>query len=562
MPATHILRPSCPECKKPAIEVSRFSILTPRKGKQVKTTMIVLKCGHSISQEIADATDFSGIVSFKGKTPFHFQEIASERTVKTNFRALLRLDVGLGKTIISLMLIKMYWKQMSPVLIICKSSLTTQWMMEWLDWVDDRLVQVIETSRDKPCNGFKAFIVSMDLIAPRFNKKKKIEVGGLPWLRDYPFKTVIFDEIQHIKNPDAARTKFVQDLATKAPNFLALSGTPIKNNFGEYFNCLNVIDPTTFRYRSQFFDTYVEHYFDDYGRLHSGGLKKSRYEDFKQATKKFIIDYKRADVMPDLPEVFRQYRFFDLTDEVAEAYGKEMGTFLEAYDDAEYMTGQDKFQAKQKIGASLMRMRQLVGLAKVDPVLEDVLEWIDLNDEEQDILNEGGTKLRAKPKIVIFVHHIDVGTILQTQLDQGLASRGYAPCARLLGGMGTKSAAIEEEFRENPQCRVLIASTLAAGEGKNFQFCSNAVLMERQWNPPNEEQAEGRFPRPGTTARQVNVVYPVAIGTVDEYLAELVEKKRVDLKTVEGQWGKAAESEIMQEITRKLATEGRKKWRL
>ena len=571
MPATHLLRSHCPECKKPAVQESTFvatipktidGVLTP-----VKQRFIILKCGHTLTKEKAGVVDFSDIVSFKGHKPFTpFQLEAAERVVKADFKALLRLDVGLGKTIISLMLIRKYWKQLTPLLIICKSSLTVQWMMEWLDWVPGRLVQVFENGRDKPNEGFKAFIVSMDLIAPRWNKKKKAEVGGLPWLRDHKFKTIFFDEIQHIKNPDAARTKFVQDLAAKATNFIELGATPIKNNFGEYFNALNILEPNVFRFRSQFYDTYVEHYFDDYGRLHSGGLKKSRYDDFKRATSKFIIDYKRADVMPDLPEIFRQYRYFNLDVEDTNAYSKEMGNFLEAYDDAEYMSGQDKFQAKQAIGASLMRMRQIVGLAKVEPVVEDVLEWLDANDEEQDILvisriGDKAEHLRAKPKIVIFIHHIDVGTVLQSNLDGELAKRGIAPCARLLGGIGVKSAPIEEEFCANPARRVLIASTLAAGEGKNFQFCSNAVLMERQWNPPNEEQAEGRFPRPGTTARQINVVYPVAVGTVDELLAEIVEKKRCDLKTVDGKWGNASESEIMQELTQRLATEGRQKWR-
>ena len=564
MPATHLLRSHCPDCNKPAVQSETFvatipktvnGILTPQKQR-----FIILKCGHTITKEKAGVVDFSDIVSFKGHKPFPFQLTAAERVVKADFKALMRLDVGLGKTIVTLMLIRKYWKQLTPLVIVCKSSLTVQWMMEWLDWVPGKLVQVIENGRDKPNEGFRAFIVSMDLIAPRWNKKKKAMIGGLPWLKDHKFKTIIFDEIQHVKNPDAARTKFVQDLVAETPYMFQLSGTPIKNNFGEYFNALNMLEPNVFRFRSQFYQEYVEHYFDDYGRLHSGGLKKERYDAFKSATKKFIIDYKRQDVMPDLPEIFRQYRFFNLAVEEANAYGKEMNTFLDAYDEAEYMSGQDKFAAKQAIGASLMRMRQIVGLAKVEPVVEGVLEWLDGNDEEIDILN-GPDPIRAKPKIIIFIHHIDVGTVLQSNLDVELAKRDIAPCARLLGGMGAKSVPVEEEFRENPKRRVLIASTLAAGEGKNFQFCSNAVLMERQWNPPNEEQAEGRFPRPGTTASQVNVVYPVALGTVDEYLAELVEKKRVDLKTVEGKWGSAAESEIMTELTLRLATEGREKWR-
>lgn len=562
---THILRPDCPECGKPAIEVSHFSCMMPKtiEGKivPVKTRFITLKCGHIITQEKAEVLDFSDVVSFSGKKPFKFQVTTAERIVKADFRALARLDVGLGKTIVTLMLLRKYWKQMTPCLIITRSSLTVQWLMEFLDWVPGRICQILETSRDKPQDGFQAFIVSMDLIAPRYDKKRKSERGGLPWLREYPFKTIVFDEIQHIKNEDANRTKFVQDLAAKADYFIQLSGTPIKNHFGEYFNALNILDPKTFRYRAEFYRDYVEHYYDDYGRLHSGGLRQSRYDHFKEITKRYIIDYKKADVMPDLPKTFRQYRYFNLTEEVAEAYGKEMNVFLEAHDDSEFLTGQQKFEAKALMNASLMKLKHIVGLAKAEVMVEDILEWIDAEDEEQEILNFGDERIVSLPKTIVFIHHIDVGTMLQAQLDPELEKRGFEPCMRLEGGIsGEESMAIQLRFKNNKNARVLIASTLASGEGKNFQFCSNGVMLERQWNPPNEEQAEGRFSRPGSVASQINMTYPVALGTVDEYLAEVVEKKRTYLATVDGKWGSAAEAEIMQEIIRRATTEGRKRW--
>ena len=49
----------------------------------------------------------------------------------------------------------------------------------------------------------------------------------------------------------------------------------------------------------------------------------------------------------------------------------------------------------------------------------------------------------------------------------------------------------------------MVASTLAAGEGLNLQTCSDCVIHERQWNPANEEQVEGRFIRIGQIAETV-----------------------------------------------------------
>lgn len=563
-PVSHIIHKACPECGKPAREKEHFFLQLPVKGKVQRFKVTSLECGHTLKERQLDKVVFAGTRNYnEEKVLFPFQAEACDKVVKANFRAILRLDMGLGKTIISATLLRHYWKELTPALVICKASMTDQWHMELLEWCPGKLFQVLETSKDKPQKGFKSFIVSKNLMAPRFNKKERKDVGGLPWLKDYPFKTIIFDEIQHVKNPDAAVTRFVQDLASKCKYFLAPSGTPIKNNVAEYFNILNIIDPINFRYRDTFIRDFVESYYDNSGRLRVGGLKRSRFERFQQITKPYIINYDREVVMPQLPRIFRQRRFFNLDKQVDNAYQQELDNFLNIYDSEE-----SAWERGKQLGQSLMKMYHMVGFAKVEPIVDHVTDWLEGNDEEKDLLafGENGkteVKLRAKPKIVVFVHHIDVGTVLQTRLDEVLAERGEDPCCRLLGGItGEQSTAIEKEFRDNPKRRVLIASTLAAGEGKNFQFCSAAVMGERQWNPPNENQAECRFPRPGSTASQVDIMYPVALGTFDEYQAELVEKKRTYIETTKGKWESYTESEFMKDLIEKLASAGRQKWRM
>jgi hypothetical protein len=85
----------------------------------------------------------------------------------------------------------------------------------------------------------------------------------------------------------------------------------------------------------------------------------------------------------------------------------------------------------------------------------------------------------------------------------------------------------QEAFNKAPRA-LMVASTLAAGEGLNLQTCSDCVIHERQWNPANEEQAEGRFIRIGQTASVVNAVYAQLDGltTIDPQLDGIVEGKR------------------------------------
>ena len=139
------------------------------------------------------------------------------------------------------------------------------------------------------------------------------------------------------------------------------------------------------------------------------------------------------------------------------------------------------------------------------------------------------------------------------------------PPLRIAGGMpAEKRYEIQQRFAEKDKNRILIASTLAAGEGLNLQYqCFTCIILERQWNPANEEQAESRFTRPDSPQMggQVDSVYMIAPNTIDEYLTKMVEEKRQIFDEVinkrKSLWN---ENELMREllsaIQRKNASKG------
>ena len=95
-----------------------------------------------------------------------------------------------------------------------------------------------------------------------------------------------------------------------------------------------------------------------------------------------------------------------------------------------------------------------------------------------------------------------------------------------------------------------------------MQFCSKAIIMERQWNPANEEQAEGRFKRIGQLAKNIKVTYPIVLGTIDEYFTELVEQKRAMFKETmtgeEVQWDE--QSNVVALADAIMSKRGGQKW--
>lgn len=321
-------------------------------------------------------------------------------------------------------------------------------------------------------------------------------------------------------------------------HIIALSGTPIKNNAIEYFPILNLLRPELFPNRDRFITYEVDFYHMGGTSYKAGGLKYP--EEFKERTKDFIIRRTRNEVMPDLPKIRRDYKYYPLMEEVQAAYNKNVKVLSDVLD-REEEGGHSKFELGGDLLSALNKLRHITGFAKLEPVIDYVNEFMEESENEE--------------KITIFHHHIDVGDILELKLSELFPNS-------VLRMKSTNSSEermnLVDSFREDKEKRIFIVPTLAGGEGINLQFCSHSIIMEREWNPANEEQAEGRFSRIGSTASSVLVNYPTATGTIDEFFAELVERKREAVGiTLDGAAAKWDESNIMRE----LATLVVKKWR-
>jgi SNF2 family DNA or RNA helicase len=147
-------------------------------------------------------------------------------------------------------------------------------------------------------------------------------------------------------------------------------------------------------------------------------------------------------------------------------------------------------------------------------------------------------------------------------INKWLKDGGYEPALNYHAGLGsTERAQLCRDF-EFGKSRVMVASTLAAGEGLNLQFCSDAIMLERQWNPANEEQAEARFHRFGQK-NPVTVTYVLASETIDEYFTELVEQKRaIVASTLDNKEIAWDSNSLMRDLATILVSKGKKKWTL
>ena len=546
----------CQYCNRIAHEKSRITI-----GKDV---IISLDCLHTIIRKLDAPETFEEMVSSDGRTPFEFQKTTAEFAEAADCNFICAHEMGLGKTVIECLLIKRNFKKLTPCLIIVKAGLRLQWFAEILRWTGE-IAQIIEGSNDKPdFDIHDIFIMSFDslrLVRPVLSEEdiknneimdkmdtfermgsgrraKKIKWGDEICSR---FKHICIDETQLIKNPVSSRTRSLQsiykaamDKDEKPPKVVGLSGTPIKNKPSEYETMLQLVRPETF-YPGRLTHM-IKHSLTTGKEI---GLRDP--DEFNRITKDFIIRYKREEVLPDLPKIFRQFRLAEMEGNFMKAYKKTVKEFQK------WMDIQEKSPNITDLLGWFSRMRHITGMAKIDSAVEFTEEFL----------------LSSDRKMVIFLHHKETGKAMEIKLAKLMREGAWEPPLVLHAGLDMRQRAeVVEEFK-HPKNRIAIMSQLAAGEGLNLQFCSDALMMERQWNPTNEEQCEARFPRPGSVASVVNVWYLIAAGTIDEFLTQLVEEKRTMFKQVmDGEEAVFDDTNLMVELANVIHKRGLTKFQV
>jgi superfamily II DNA or RNA helicase len=506
------LQDKCPTCGKVAKVLTRKEANTS-SGRKV---VITYECFHVIikdadSQSPFETITFDGDTNCKhewnktvclkcnAKRLYPYQIEGARFLEKANGRAAVFDEMGLGKTIQALAYLKFNKTKAWPFLWVTKSGIKFQHGKEIIRVLGmEAFPQVLLTGKDKLIPGMNV-VASYDIFK-RMDIKQFIDHG---------FKTIILDECQAIKNPDSSRTQSIRQIARDIPGIIPLSGTPWKNRGSEFFVVLNMLDSAKFQSYQRFKDHWVNYYYDS-GKYKEGGIRNPAR--FKEEIAHIALRRERTEVMPELPLVNRTEFLCDVPEHARKVYNEEQANLIRVFNDAVISGTEDSFETHQQVMQSLIIMRQIVGIAKVPATVEYAKEFLEDTDR----------------KLVIFVHHKKCGELIVNALKEYCKEEELLEPLQLSADMNAiERSNVASNFNDGPY-RILVASTLASGEGLNLQKCSDCIMHERQWNPANEEQAEGRFVRIGQTAQSVNATYVHGSDTVDTTLHGIVERKRIE----------------------------------
>jgi DNA repair and recombination protein RAD54B len=460
--------------------------------------------------------------------------------------ALLADEMGLGKTLQTITLIWTLLKQspyfaptrpgvappqgvIKKVLIACPATLVDNWKLEFRKWLGREKIGVMTLTdrKDKLTDfthgrSYQVLIVSYDRIRQKDVREGLLKGAGVDMF--------VCDEAHRLKTEDNQARKALEELP--AAMRVALSGTPLQNDLGEFYVLCSFINPGCLPKRSVFksqFENVIERSRQPNASEREKELGEARQADILERTRHFILR-RTAEVQSQfLPPKTEFVVFCQPTTAQSRLYQEILGsracqdllsgngggeqlaliTMLRKCCNSplQMMKAEDardpsvKVAQEDEVSASLKAMAHadLLKTSSKMRVLDGILKSL--------ITNKTGEKIvivsNFTAMLDIIAKHLNTLSMPFSRLD------GSTPTAQ--------RSNIVDEFNKTPSHRLfaLLLSSRAGGVGLNLVGASRLVLFDADWNPATDLQAMARVHRPGQT-RHTFIYRLLCAGGLDE----------------------------------------------
>jgi hypothetical protein len=420
-------------------------------------------------------------------------------------------DMGLGKTVQTLAwlawLKEQHKKDPKPALVICPASVLHNWCREANRFTPHLKVLVLESGAAR--HNLRKQIPHCDLIVTNYALLRR----DLEELQKFPYRAIILDEAQFIKNPGAQVTHSVKQL--KADHRLALTGTPLENRLLDLWSIADFIQPGYLGSQDHFTETYEPRGPD------AEPAQRIARRRLSAKLRPLLLRRLKQHVAKDLPDRIEQRRDCQLGDEQRKLYLAELRRSREQVMKTVAQQGLNK--SKIHVLAALTRLRQICCHPK--------LVGNDSASGKTDTLFELLDSLAAEgQKVLLFSQFVQMLELLEAECRQRQLP------THILTGQTKDRQQVVSAFQNDPRPSVFLLSLRAAGTGLNLTTASYVVLYDPWWNPAVEAQAIDRSHRIGQT-QTVNAYRLIAPGTVEEKIWELQQSKAQTIADVLGEEG-------------------------
>lgn len=420
-------------------------------------------------------------------------------------RAILADDMGLGKTIQGIGVAELLAREsgIAKVLIVCPTSLKSQWRSEIHRFCDRSCQLVLGTAKERMAqydnDGFFT-ICNYEQVM-----RDATAVENVKW------DLIILDEGQRIKNWEAKTTQMMKSLRSRFA--LVLSGTPLENRLDDLFSVVEFVDDRRLGPSFRFFNTH--RIVDEKGKL----LGYKNLDKLRQKLSPILLRRTRSEVMKQLPPRTDEIVRIPPTDEQY-AINRSQKLIIQSIVNKAYISEMDLLRLQKALLVCRMAADSTFLVDKEPPGYSSKLERL---TELLETLNaEKGRK------IVLFSEWTTMLGLIEPILKK--LNMGYV---RLDGSIPQKKRAqLVHTFQHDPNCKLFI-TTNAGSTGLNLQAANTVINVDLPWNPAVLEQRIARAHRMGQK-NPVQVYILVTEQTIEEQmLGTLGAKKEVALAALD-----------------------------
>lgn len=403
---------------------------------------------------------------------------------------LLADDVGLGKTVSSICLLSD--QRAVPALVVTLTHLPRQWQAEIERFAPKLRTQILKkgtpydlTERRSRGRQLRLPDAFPDVVICNYHK-----LAGWAETLAPLVKTVIFDEVQELRNADTKRYSAATHIARTAEYRLGLSATPIYNYGGEIFNVLDALQPGALGTRSEFVEEWCSAAYGDKPRI----KEPKAFGSYLRETG-LMLRRTRAEVGRELPALTKIPHHVDADERSLDKVGASAAELARIILAKNETKRGEKFTASEELSSVL---RQATGIAKA-PFVADFVR----------LLVESGEK------VVLYGWHREVYSIWLDRLAD-IKPALYT---------GTESPSQKEESKRRfveGETPVLIMSLRSGAGLDGLQgACRTVVFGELDWSPAVHEQGIGRVHRDGQP-EPVVAYFMIADAGADPIIADVL----------------------------------------
>ncbi|MFH8575013.1 SNF2-related protein [Streptomyces zaomyceticus] len=425
------------------------------------------------------------------------------------FGAVLADDMGLGKTLtaIAYTLHRYESGHSGPVLVVCPSSLVTNWEREFRRFAPRLDVSVYHGARRSlDVAGDRTVVLTTYGVL-----RRDAELASRTW------DLVIADEAQHAKNHTSSTARSLHALT--ATTRLALTGTPVENNLSELWTLLDWANPGLFGPLKVFRSRYAA----AAEREPDGPAARA----LARLVAPFLLRRRKSDphVAPELPAKVESRRIVELTAEQVALYEAVVRETMEQLAHAPSLARSGlvfklitalkqitnhpaHYWGEEHPGAA--RAREFTARSAKLEALAELVEAITARGEAA----------------LVFTGYVAMGRLLT----EHLAHLGHRPLF-LHGGLDTRQRQELVDAFQAGRSPLFVLSLRAGGTGLTLTRASHVVHFDRSWNAAVEDQASDRAHRIGQR-RTVTVHRLVTRGTIEDRIDQLLTHKRALQDTV------------------------------